>query len=328
MPLIWCLCFSGVTTPTFSEYALFLVPICLARPATLVYESLTRTDVHHERIYDVLSHHLAFLALGISICWTIHSFRRRAWLLSPRAAPTRTFTRKRAKSGWEWERNLVDEYFSNDDRAMLFPIASSERSQILERARKQPPGIRWHRAQQPVGAGPSGLVYQALCDTTGELLGCKEIQLPGADQERVSSLLRREVMSLSHPNLITYRFAEWRGDTLCLLMEFGDGGCVANVLASYGSLPWKIVRRYTAHVVEGLAYLHRQGIVHDSVKASNCIVCSGGVVKLADYGALGGLAASSGGSEASGDGSDRSCGPTPPSSLGSAAPSGPGSHPS
>mmetsp|Transcript_74044 Transcript_74044/g.197383 ORF Transcript_74044/g.197383 Transcript_74044/m.197383 type:complete len:248 (-) Transcript_74044:117-860(-) len=93
----------------------------------------------------------------------------------------------------------------------------------------------------------------------------------------------------------------------------------------------QVVRRYTAHIVEGLAYLHRQGIVHDAVKASNCLVCSGGVVKLADFGALGRLACSTASASSSKDRDDSSpeCSenspaPTPPASLGSAAPAGPG----
>mmetsp|Transcript_74039 Transcript_74039/g.197362 ORF Transcript_74039/g.197362 Transcript_74039/m.197362 type:complete len:209 (-) Transcript_74039:783-1409(-) len=144
------------------------------------------------------------------------------------------------RGSWAWERGLADHYFSNEDRSTLGPLALRERAQIVERAKQPPAAIRWHRANQVVGAGPSGMVYQALCDTTGELLACKEIKSVGLPRESVDAMLQREVLSLSHPNLIAYRLAEWRGDTLCLLMEFGDGGCVASVLASYGALPWKV----------------------------------------------------------------------------------------
>jgi len=89
--------------------------------------------------------------------------------------------------------------------------------------------------------------------------------------------------------------------------------------------------------VAGLDYLHRQGIVHESVKTSNCLVCSGGVVKLSDFGAIAQLvpmSTTNGGGDAaySSDGSE--CGtttptsslstPTPPSSLPPAIPAGPG----
>ena len=53
-------------------------------------------------------------------------------------------------------------------------------------------------------------------------------------------LSMRQVLLLGHPNVIKYRLAEWKGNTLCLLMEYGDGGCIAGILCLYGALPCKV----------------------------------------------------------------------------------------
>jgi len=44
------------------------------------------------------------------------------------------------------------------------------------------------------------------------------------------------------------------------------------------------MRKYTFDIVEGLIYLHAQGVVHRDIKAANCLTTKSGVLKLADFG--------------------------------------------
>ena len=64
-----------------------------------------------------------------------------------------------------------------------------------------------------------------------------------------------------------------------------EGGSVAELVKkSGGSLEEGRVRHFTRGIVEGLAYLHSQKIVHCDIKGQNILIGSGSSVKIADFG--------------------------------------------
>ncbi|MCO5607695.1 hypothetical protein L7F22_061894 [Adiantum nelumboides] len=70
-----------------------------------------------------------------------------------------------------------------------------------------------------------------------------------------------------------------------LFLEFMDGGSLYSLLKrSGGSLSELLVRSYVLSIVQGLKYLHLNGIVHCDIKAHNILIGSSGV-KIADFGA-------------------------------------------
>jgi serine/threonine protein kinase len=60
---------------------------------------------------------------------------------------------------------------------------------------------------------------------------------------------------------------------------------LATFLTLFERLCEPIVRLYTEQLLSGLAYLHKNGVVHRDVKVANVLVDEAGTVKLADFGA-------------------------------------------
>ena len=72
---------------------------------------------------------------------------------------------------------------------------------------------------------------------------------------------------------------------LHIFLEFVPGGSIAGLLSKFGPFAERVVAVYTRQILEGLAYLHRNQIMHRDIKGANILVDNTGVVKLADFGA-------------------------------------------
>lgn len=66
--------------------------------------------------------------------------------------------------------------------------------------------------------------------------------------------------------------------------RFVDSGSLAGVIQKYGVFQEKLIAVYLKQVLEGLCYLHENGVVHRDIKSHNLLITSSGVVKLADFG--------------------------------------------
>ena len=89
---------------------------------------------------------------------------------------------------------------------------------------------------------------------------------------------------LSHPNIVNTYDVGREGDTYYIVMELVDGSTLAEIITSDGKLPEPVAIDYAAQICNGLAYAHRQGLLHRDVKPANILVTKDDVCKLSDFG--------------------------------------------
>ena len=66
--------------------------------------------------------------------------------------------------------------------------------------------------------------------------------------------------------------------------RYVENGSLYQSYKSFGEFPEKLVVAYISKALEGLQYLHEQGVIHCDIKAANILTTKDGCVKLSDFG--------------------------------------------
>ncbi|CAG5121039.1 unnamed protein product, partial [Candidula unifasciata] len=147
----------------------------------------------------------------------------------------------------------------------------------------------WKRGRL-LGSGAFGEVY-LCCDSDSSIeLAVKQVQL-GALNAEVSKEVRalenelQLLRNFQHERIVQYYGCQQESKVLSIFMEYMPGGSVLDHMKQYGPLTENVTRRYTRQILQGLAFLHKNVIVHRDIKAANILRDTVGNVKLADFGA-------------------------------------------
>ncbi|KAJ3814466.1 hypothetical protein F5876DRAFT_32857, partial [Lentinula aff. lateritia] len=160
--------------------------------------------------------------------------------------------------------------------------------------------IRYQQLGDSLGKGAFGQVYRALNWATGETVAIKQISLNNIPASELSSIMSEISLlkNLRHPNIVKYKgFVKTRMH-LYIILEFCENGSLSQIGKRFGKFPEGLVGVYVSQVLEGLCYLHEQGVIHRDIKGANILTNKDGTVKLADFGVASSTAIPSGSSSA------------------------------
>jgi len=66
--------------------------------------------------------------------------------------------------------------------------------------------------------------------------------------------------------------------------RYVENGSLERIVTKFGPFPEHLIAVYIAQVLEGLVYLHEQGVIHRDIKGANILTTKTGHIKLADFG--------------------------------------------
>ncbi|XP_030909154.2 mitogen-activated protein kinase kinase kinase 19 [Melopsittacus undulatus] len=148
--------------------------------------------------------------------------------------------------------------------------------------------IVWTRGEV-LGKGAYGTVYCGLT-SQGQLIAVKQLVLDTSDQvttEKEYQKFHEEVdllKTLKHINIVTYLGTCLEDNILSIFMEFVPGGSISSIIHRFGPLPEIVLCKYTKQILQGVAYLHDNCVVHRDIKGNNVMLMPNGIVKLIDFG--------------------------------------------
>ena len=90
--------------------------------------------------------------------------------------------------------------------------------------------------------------------------------------------------TLKHPNIVNVLGASGNEQHFIIVMEYINGGCLNDRLIR--PLPWGEAVAIAQDLCAGLAFAHRNRIVHGNLRPRNVLLTQDGAVKLTDFGLL------------------------------------------
>ncbi|XP_037706258.1 mitogen-activated protein kinase kinase kinase 19 isoform X2 [Choloepus didactylus] len=173
------------------------------------------------------------------------------------------------------------------DREEKF-LNSNEKKTFSENSLKYEEPILWTKGEI-LGKGAYGTVYCGLT-SQGQLIAVKQVALDTSDKlatEKEYRKLQEEVdllKVLKHINIVAYLGTCLEENIVSIFMEFVPGGSISSIINRFGPLPEMVFCKYTKQILQGVAYLHENCVVHRDIKGNNVMLMPTGIIKLIDFG--------------------------------------------
>jgi serine/threonine protein kinase len=141
---------------------------------------------------------------------------------------------------------------------------------------------------EELGRGAYGRVFMGIDQQSGKVVAIKEVSLESLSEDVLAGvMLEIELLkNLNHRNIVAYLGSHRTKNHLNIILEYVENGAISMLLkpSKFGVFPESLAAVYISQVLEGLQYLHDQGVIHNDIKGANILTTKEGTVKLADFG--------------------------------------------
>ena len=146
-----------------------------------------------------------------------------------------------------------------------------------------------YRIEKQLGKGSSGVVHLAHHKLSHEKFACKVIEKKGPVNDILSMTTEVEIMKrVRHPRVISMCELYESPKCMWMILELVEaGGLRSKLQLLHKRFNEKIAVRLVKQILEGLQYLHNQGVVHRDIKIDNILFQGDvrtGSIKIADFG--------------------------------------------
>lgn len=139
--------------------------------------------------------------------------------------------------------------------------------------------------KEALGGGAFGIVYKAWDPTLRRMIALKVPKFGADEPNKLKRFLieAHAAANLHHPNIVAVYESGQAGDKAFIAAEYVDGTTLSACLTDQRP-PFHDTARWVQSLAAGLAYAHKQGVVHRDVKPENILMGSNGRPQLTDFG--------------------------------------------
>lgn len=125
-------------------------------------------------------------------------------------------------------------------------------------------------AGEELGRGAFGQVFKGIDSASGNTVAIKQISLNDRSQDNLQGVMGEIdlLKTLNHRNIVKYLGSFKTRTHLYIILEFMENGSLSGIIKSCGVLNEELVAVYVTQVLQGLRYLHQQGVVHRDIKGA------------------------------------------------------------
>ncbi len=139
-----------------------------------------------------------------------------------------------------------------------------------------------------INQGGMGAVYRGRDLHTGQTVAIKHLkqEVIGADGGLIERFVREgeALRTLNHPNIVKLLGADKLDTGHYIVMEYVEGGSLAELLARQGKLSVERAVRIGLELSDALARAHYLKIIHRDLKPANILLTEDGTPRLTDFG--------------------------------------------
>ena len=145
-----------------------------------------------------------------------------------------------------------------------------------------------YRFEKALGEGASGEVFLVTHKKSGEKFACKIIKKDDNMNDAESMGTEIEIMKrVRHQHVVALYELYESASCMWLILELVDGGDLNYFISGHKHYSEMVIAHHFKQVLQGLHYLHAQGVVHRDMKLDNILIKGNheyGEVKIADFG--------------------------------------------
>jgi len=134
---------------------------------------------------------------------------------------------------------------------------------------------------EEVGRGQHSVVYKGRKKKTFEYVAVKSVE-----KSRRKKVLNevKFLQNMRYKNIVAFHNWYETRNHLWIIFEYCSGGDLNQVIEADKKMPEKTVRKFAYEIIEGLSYLHENGIIFADLRPTNILLNEYCNLKLCDFG--------------------------------------------